>query len=63
MRRYEQVSGAFFLVLALAQLTRVALRWPVQVAGLNIPLWPSVVAVLVTLTLALWALRTARSAA
>jgi len=31
MRRYEQVSGAFFCLVAAVQLTRLVLRWPVQV--------------------------------
>ena len=38
MRRYEQVSGAFFCLVAAAQLTRVLLGWPVQVADVAVPL-------------------------
>ena len=37
MRRYELVSGIFFSILALAQLTRTLLAWPVQVAGFWVP--------------------------
>ena len=33
MRRYELVSGAFFSLLALVQLTRAVLGWPIQVAA------------------------------
>jgi hypothetical protein len=39
MRRYEQVSGAFFCLFAVVQLTRVILHWPVQVADVPVPLW------------------------
>ena len=59
MRRYEQVSGVFFVLLAAVQLARLLLRWPVQVASVSVPLWPSVVAVVITGTLASWAFRSA----
>jgi hypothetical protein len=59
MRRYEQVSGLFFSLLAIVQLTRLVLRWPVQVASVSVPLWASVVAVIITTVLATWAFRTA----
>jgi putative Ca2+/H+ antiporter (TMEM165/GDT1 family) len=60
MRRYGLVSGAFFTLLALVQLTRLVLRWPVQVAGVSVPLWASGVAFLIAGAFALWALRSAR---
>ena len=60
MRRYVQVSGAFFGLLAAAQLTRTVFGWPVQVATVTVPRWPSVVAFLVTSPFAFWAFRTAR---
>ena len=63
MRRYVQVSGAFFCLVAAVQLTRTVLGWPVQVATVTVPLWASVVAFLVTSAFAIWAFRTARSAA
>ena len=59
MHRYEQVSGVFFLLVALAQLARLLLRWPVQVASVSVPLWASAVAVLITASLAAWAFRAA----
>src|SRR5438445_86558 len=62
MRRYHQVSGAFFCLLAAVQLTRVILRWPVQIADMAVPLWASVLASLVTLAFAIWAFRTAKGA-
>lgn len=57
MPRYESVSGVIFTVIALAQLTRTVLGWPVQVDGFNVPVWLSGVAFLITGTLATWAFR------
>jgi len=59
MQRYEIVSGVFFTILSLAQLTRALFRWPVRVDGLNIPVWCSAIAFLITGALALWAFRSA----
>lgn len=63
MRRYELVSGAFFCLVAAAQLTRVLLGWPVRVADLAVPMWASVLAFLVTSAFAIWAFRAAKRAA
>ena len=57
MRRYELVSGVLFSIIALAQLTRTLLGWPVQVDGFNVPVWFSGVAFLITASLAVWAFR------
>ena len=62
MRRYEQVSGAFFSLVAIVQLTRAVVGWPVQVAAITVPVWASVVAFLVTGSFAIWAFRAARGA-
>jgi len=62
MRRYEQVSGAFFCLLAALQLTRFLLHWPVQVAAVTVPLWASLLAFVVATTFAIWAFRAAKSA-
>ena len=59
MRRYELVSGILFTIVALAQLTRTLLGWPVQIAGVSVPLWPSGLAFLITGSLAVWAFRSA----
>ena len=59
MRRYELVSGGFFTLIALAQLTRTAFGWSVQVAGMSVPVWASALACLLTGALALWAFRSA----
>ncbi len=57
MRRYELVSGIAFSIIALAQLTRTLLGWPVQVDLFTVPVWVSGVAFLVTASLAVWAFR------
>ncbi len=59
MRRYELVSGAFFCLLAAVQLIRTVMRWPVQVDGITVPVWASVIAFGIASTLAIWAFRTA----
>jgi len=59
MRRYELVSGIIFTIIAFAQLTRTLLGWPVQVAGVSVPVWPSGLAFLITGSLAVWAFRSA----
>ena len=60
MRRYELVSGAFFSLLAIVQLTRVVMGWPIQVAAVTVPVWASVLACLVAGSLAVWAFRASR---
>ena len=60
MRRYVQISGAFFMLLALVQLTRSLLGWPVQVATVTVPIWVSVIAFLITASFATWAFRVAK---
>ena len=57
MHRYEQVSGAFFCLVAAAQLIRFVFHWPVQVADVAVPLWASALAFLVASTFAIWAFR------
>jgi hypothetical protein len=62
MRRYEQVSGALFALIAIAQLTRALLALPAQVGTFTIPVWFSFVAFVVTGTLSIWAFRASRGA-
>ena len=57
MRRYIQISGIFFALLALVQLTRALSGWPVQVATVAVPIWASGVAFAITASFAVWALR------
>ena len=57
MRRYTLVSGVFLSLLTAVQLLRVVMRWPVQVAGFDVPIWFSVFAGLIVGSLAIWAFR------
>jgi len=52
MRPYLIVSTVAFDVIATAQLVRLVLGWPVVVAGVDIPLWASAIAVVVVGSLA-----------
>ena len=63
MRRYEKVSGVLFALIALAQVTRAVLAWPAQVGNFAIPVWFSIVAFVVTASLAVWAFRVAKGTA
>ena len=57
MRPYTLVSGLFLTLLTCVQLVRVVLRWPVRVAGIDVPLWVSGVAAVIVGSLAIWAFR------
>ena len=61
MARYEQVSGALFGLIAVAQLARALLRLPAQVGTFTIPVWFSFVAFAITGGLAIWAFQSAKS--
>jgi hypothetical protein len=58
MRRYVQISGVFFGLIALLQLTRALSGWPVQVDNVSVPIWASAVAFVITGSFASWALHT-----
>jgi len=62
MKRYEMVSGIFFSILSLVQLTRTVLGWSLRVNGIDIPVWWSGLAFLITAVFALWAFRSASRA-
>ena len=57
MRRYTLVSGLFLTLLTCVQLLRLLLRWPVRVAGIDVPLWVSAIAAAIVGSLAVWAFR------
>ena len=57
MRRYTLVSGLFLTLLTCVQLVRLLLRWPVRVAGIEVPLWASGIAAVIVGSLAIWAFR------
>lgn len=60
MRRYAQVSAVLFALISLAQLTRSLLTLPAQVGGIDIPVWMSVIAFLVTGAFSMWGFRVSR---
>ena len=57
MRRYTLVSGLFLTLLTCVQVVRLLLRWPVRVAGIDVPLWVSGIAAVIVGSLAIWAFR------
>ncbi len=57
MRHYVMVSGLIFALVAVAQLVRVILAWPVQIGSFDVPNWASGIAVLIAGSLATWAFR------
>jgi hypothetical protein len=59
MRTYVRVSGFFLALLAGVQLVRLVMRWPIRVATVDVPLWPSAIAALLVGSLAIWAFRVA----
>ena len=52
MKPFTHLAIAVFALVALLQLVRVVMGWPVSIAGVSIPAWASVVAFLVAATLA-----------
>jgi len=59
-RSYVLLAGAVFLVIALAHLLRLAIGATVVVQGVAVPMWASVLALLLMGFLAYEALRLAR---
>lgn len=57
MRRYAQVSSAFFAIIAVLHLVRLVMQVPVQVADMSIPLVASVGGFVLTGGLAVWGFR------
>ena len=56
-RTYNIVTAALFLVIAVLHLLRVIFGWPARIGGLDIPLWASWLAILVTGGLAYFGFR------
>jgi hypothetical protein len=50
------ITGIFLILIAIAQLCRVILGVNVVAAGVEIPIWPSAVAFIFLIFLALWLL-------
>ena len=57
MRSYLRLSGLFFAFVAVVQITRLVWQWPIRIAAFDVPLWASVIALLITGSFAIWALR------
>ena len=55
--KYVVVSGVLFGLIALVQAVRALNQWPVQVAGFEVPMWVSWVAMVVAGSLCVWAFR------
>ena len=55
--KYVVVSGVLFGVIAVVQAVRALNQWPVQVAGFDVPVWVSWVAMAVAGSLCVWAFR------
>ena len=47
-RTYNIVTAVVFLIVAVLHLLRIILGWPARIGGLDIPLWASWLAILVT---------------
>jgi hypothetical protein len=60
MKPFTGIAVVLFALIALVQLLRVLMAWPVSVNGVAIPVWCSVVAFVVTLGLAVMLWREAR---
>lgn len=57
-----RVAGLIFGLMCLAQLLRLAIRLEVLVAGHQVPLWPSGLAVVILGGLSLWMWKLSRTA-
>ena len=55
--KYVVVSGVLFGVIAVVQAVRALNQWPVQVAGFDVPVWVSWVAMVVAGSFCAWAFR------
>lgn len=58
-----KVAGFVFGLISLAQLARLVMRTEVLVAGQQLPLWPSGLAVVISGGLSLWMWKLSRAAA
>jgi hypothetical protein len=60
VKPFSVIAAVVFGLIALAQLLRLVLGWPVVVNGFNVPLWASAIACLVAAGLAVMVWREAR---
>jgi hypothetical protein len=61
MRRYVQITGAFFALGAIAQLLRAVSARPMRVADFDVPVWCSGLASVAGAAMAAWAFHLARA--
>ena len=54
MNAYVKVSATVFSIVSLVQILRVVRGWPLDIAGMSIPVSASIVAALVAGALAAW---------
>jgi len=59
-KAYLIVSGVFFGLITIGQLIRLIFQVSVQMDSLILPMWPSVLAIILALTLCIWAFRLVR---
>ena len=57
MRAYLLITSVIFGVVAIVHTLRLALHWPLVIAGWEVPIWVSVIGVIVPGALSAWALR------
>ena len=50
-KSYCMLAAAVFALIALLQLARAVMGWPITISGYGVPLWPSWIAVLVAAAL------------
>ena len=53
-KNYLIVSGVIFGLITVGQLARLIYQIPVQIGLLNVPVWPSFIAVALALALCVW---------
>lgn len=57
VRTYAVVSAVIFGLVALVQLLRLIFQWPVTVDGQPVPIWVSVIVLIVAGLMCTWGLR------
>ncbi len=58
---YLIVTGVLFGLITIGQLMRLTYQIPVQIGMWSVPLWPSLIAVVLAFGLFIWAFRLART--
>ena len=56
-RTYNTVTAVLFLIMAVLHLLRIIFGWPARIGDLDIPIWASWLALIVTGALAYFGLR------